>query len=450
MALTGIEIRLNREEYSRFEPARSVVQARIVPTPATALVSESVVVSIEKKGIPIATLPVTFNGDVAKGAVVAFDLNGITDANGITHINRGDYSITATQGSLTTAGTFKVAMITAAELRKSYCQGLHLVAGLKMAPKRQPSVVTGVVITNVSKSTTKGVKALAWDATAKTLTWDGGVATPITEDSIEEILIDAKGNYVETEIDFYALPDANAAEGILIDQQELTDEFLRSEIEKATTEIEDALKVSLEPLRIATDPYYSAPDQGEYFDAKATSLAYYEKDFNQRGMSWHIDLPYHQVVAVDSLVGYLGDTKALELKAGALTVNRKTGNVDVLPYNSQFAMFYAFFLGMNFWGVREYIANFWRYKLLVGVTDKHAELIKMVGYAASISVLITAEQAYRSGMTNESISKDGVSRSTAYNAQGIYDTTIAEYKGWLKDNIPKYRNLYRGMPCVVV
>jgi hypothetical protein len=454
MALTGLSIHLNKGEYSKYEAARSVVKARIIPVPATGLAAEPVVVAIEKKGVVIATRFVTFQGDNPKGMLVEFDLNEIVDADGTTHINRGDYKVTATQGDLTETATFKAVIITADEMRKSYCQGLHLVAGAKMAPKRQPSVVTGVTITNVAKGTRKGVSALVFDAAAKTLSWGGGIAIPITEESEEEILLDTKGTYIEVEIDFYSLPAANAAEGILLDAEELSNEYLSSEIEKATQEVESYLKIMLEPTRVATEPYFSNPAQGEYFDKAATPRAYYEKDFNRRGLGWHLDLPYHQVGKVSDLAGYIGNTKALELKSGALSVNRKSGTVDVLPYDSQYTMFYTFFLGINFWGVREFIADFWRYTAIIGLNERDgkipAEIIKMIGYTAAMPILIVAEQSYRAGMTSESISKDGVSRSQSYNAKGVYDTAIQEYKEWLKIAGPRYRTLYRGIPMMVV
>lgn len=451
MALTGIDIYLNRDEYSRYEAPRSVVKARIVPSPAIDLASEPVVISLEKKGVPLATQAIVFSGNLAKGIVVEFDLANINDADGTTHINRGDYKITATQGDLTSVAALKVSIITADEMRRTYCQGLHLVSGYKLMPKRQPAVVTGVTITSVSKGTKKGVVGLEYKATGNTLTWGKGTPIPITENSTSEILLDATGNYCEVDVDFFSLPSADAAEGILLDQEELADGFLQSEIEKATQEVESMLKIFLEPTRVATEPYYSNPEQGEYFDSKAVPLTFYEKDFNKRGMGWHLDLPYHQVGKVTDLIGYIGNTRAMELKSGALTVNRKSGNVDVLPYNSQYAQYWTFFMGINFWGVREFIADFWRYKAILGIDEKiPAEIIKMVGYTSAISILTTAEQAWRSGMTSESISKDGVSRSQSYNAKGVYDTAIQEYKDWNKTNLPRLRNLYRGISCVVL
>ena len=449
--LTGISIHLRKGEYSRYEAARSVVKARIIPVPATGLVAEQVVVAIEKKGVVLATKTVTLQGDMPKGSVVEFDLTTVFDADGISHINRGDYQVTATQANITAAAPFKTAIVTAEEMRKTYCQGLHLVAGAKLAPKRQPSAVTGVTITNVAKGTRKGVLALVWDASEKTLTWGGGVAITIDEEDDDAILLDNKGTYIEVAIDYYSLPAADASEGILLDSEEMTNEFLSSEIEKATQEVESLLKIMLEPTRVATDPFYSNPPQGEYYDQKAAPRCFYEKDFNNRGLGWHLDMPYHQIGKVSNLTGYIGNTMCLQLQDGATTVNRKSGVVDVLPYNSAYAMYWTFFLGINFWGRREYIADFWRYTAVIGLDEKvPAEIIKMVGYTAAVSILTTAEQAYRAGMTSESISKDGVSRSQSYNAKGVYDTAVQEYKDWLDKKAPQFKKLYRGIPMVVV
>lgn len=451
MALTGISIHLDKPEYSRLETDRSVIRARVIPSPATGLVSETVVVSLYKKGVPIYSTPVIFNGDATKGQVVEIDLKTIKDADGVTLVSRGKYDVVAEQLDVSTRETTSVALITAAEMRKTYCQGLHLVAGYKLAAKKQPAVVTGVTITNVSKSSKAGLQALVYNATDSTLQWGGGPATTLTDTSDSEILLDAKGAYIEVAIDHFNLPAADASEAILIDQDGLDDDFLRREIEKATQEVELALKVFLEPTRVATEPYYSNPEQGEYFDALAEPVAFYEKDFNLRGMSWQINLPLHQVGKVTNVAGFIGNTECLEILSGATSVVRKSGVVNVLPYNGSFALYYNFYMGINFWGPREFIPAFWRYKAVAGIDETTpGDILKMVGYSAAASILVTAEQAYRAGINSESISKDGVSRSVSYNAKGIYDTTVQEYKDWIKGNAPKLRNLYRGIPMVTL
>lgn len=451
MSLTGISIRLDKPEYSRLETNRSVVKARVLPTPATGLVSEVVTVSLLKKGVTLHKTDITFDGDCSKGIVIEIDLKEIKDSDGATHINRGKYALLAVQDTVSTSEVVTVALITAAEMRRTYCQGLHLVAGYKLAPKKQPSAVTGVWITNVSKNSKTGLQALVYDNTAKTLSWGGGVAIPLSDTSDSEILIDTKGGYIEVDIDHFNLPSANASEAILIDQDSLDDDFLHREIEKATHEVEMALKVFLEPTRVATEPYFSAPDANEYFDVEAEPVCYYEKDFNARGMTWQLNLPYHQVSKVEGVVGYVGNTKALEIQTGALSVSRKSGITNVLPYNSQYSYYYTFFQTLSFWGPREFIPSFWRYKAVCGIEETTpGDILKMVGYTAAISILMTAEQAYRAGVNSESISKDGVSRSVSYNSKGIYDSTIQEYKDWLKNIAPKLRNLYRGIPMVTL
>jgi hypothetical protein len=449
--LTSLKIDTDKAEYSRLESLRSVVRVRVLPTPATGLVGEAVVVSLVKKGVTIWSTPVVFSGDASKGVVVPIDLTDIKDDNGDTHISRGIYTVEATQGNVSATKDFSVALITAAEMRKSYCQGLHLVAGYKLAAKRQPSLVTGVTITDVSKGTRAGVKALSYDVSAKTLTWDNGPAITI-EDAENAILIDAKGsNWIEVDIDPFGLPDADAAEGILLAEESLDDEFIRREIEKATQEAEVRLKVNLEPTRIATEPYFSNPEQGEYFDYKAAPVMYQARDFNTRGVTWQMQLPYHQVAKISKVEGFMGNTLALTITAGAITVNRKSGLLNILPYNSQYSYLYTFFAQLNFWGYREFIPDFWRYKGTIGVEENTpGDILKVVGLLAAVSILTTAEQAYRAGTTSESTSKDGVSHSRSYNAKGIYDTTIQEYKEWTDKNVPKLRNQYRGIPCVVM
>lgn len=451
MALDGISIRLDRPEYSRLETERSVIRARVVPAPATGLLGETVIVSLRKKGIPIYQTTIVFDGDASKGLVVPIDLKTIKDQQGVTLATRGQYEVTAEQDAVSCSAQTSLALITAAEMRKTYCQGLHLVAGYKLAPKKQPSLVTGITITSVSKNSKTGLKALLYDSAASTLQWDNGPVTTLLDTSDTEILMDSRGGYIEVAVDHFNLPAESASEAILIDQESLDDDFLQREIEKATQEVEITLKVFLEPTRVATEPYFSNPEAGEFFDAEAEPLAFYSKDFNLRGMSWQMQLPYHQLMQVEGVVGYIGNMKVLQIQQGALSAERKSGVINILPYNSSFAMYYNFYMGINFWGPREFIPGFWRYKAVAGIDETTpGDVLKMVGYTAAASVLTTAEQAYRAGINSESISKDGVSRSISYNSKGIYDTTIQEYKEWLKTKGPKLRNIYRGIPMVII
>lgn len=452
MALTDIDIYLDREEYSRFERTRSTVRARIVPTPATGL-DDTVTVTLERAdGFVLATQTVTFSGDFAKGQFATFDLAAVKDADGFPAAIRGNYRIKATSGDVTGLASFRIALITVDELKATYCRGLSLRARDVLVPRKQPSLVTGVTITRVSQGLVPGVHTLTFVAgTPNTLRFDKGPAVTIGSGMASEILPDERGNYVEVVIDPFELPTANAAEGVLIDFEVMGDEAIRSEIEKAISEIENRwIGTYLEPLRIATPPFFNNPEQGEYFDKVARPTAFYRNDvFTRNGKVWHVSLPYTHLQKVYGMQGFFGDFQSLDITTGVYKCNVRQGTIDVLPQSSAYVMIITFFAQLDYWGVREYIADFWRYKALVGLADTEEDLLKAAGYLAAIPVLTTAGQAARGGYSSESISKDGVSRSTSV-SKGLYGDTIAEYKEWLKENRPSIGNRYKGINMVIM
>ena len=452
MALTSLRIVTDRSEYSRFEASRSTVRARVIPGPAAVTGDEEVVVTLRRKsGIEMSRQTITFAvGDHPKGQIVEFDLAGICDAAGTPICARGDYYINAEQGSLEAASNmFRVSMITVEWFKSSYCSGLPLTATEQLVPVKQPSVVTGVTVTRVSERTRPGLKAIVYDQALNSLTYDNGPA--VTIGGTTEILPGSKGDYIEVAIDEFDLPSVDASEAILIDKLSISNEMIQAQIDSAISDVENnLLKIFVEPMRIATEPFFDAPDPGEWYDRKVSSLTYYAKDFNMQALAWHLNLPLHQLISLDKIEGWMGNSKALTIGSGALACNRKAGMVDVLPYNSQYSAFYTFLIQLNFWGPREYIANFWRYTGKAGIETAGGDILKLIGYTAAIPVLTAAGQAARAGANSESISKDGVSRSASYNQQGLYAAAITEYKAWTKDNIPRLGRQYRGMSMVVL
>jgi hypothetical protein len=310
--------------------------------------------------------------------------------------------------------------------------------------------VTGVTITRLSDDTRRGIHAITFDQSANTLSWGGGPA--VTIGGAKEILPDAFGGYAEVDIDEFELPAADAAEGIVVDKKDLDDDFIRAEIDKAVAEAENLqLKVFLEPQSIATEPFYSA--EGANFDRKVQPVMFTRRDFNRNQLAWRLDLPVYQLRRVDELVGYMGNTKALEIHSGAVGVQPKTGEVNVLPYDSQYSYLYTFFLQLSFWGVREYVSDFWRYTGVAGLLETPGDVLKLAGYNAAMTILTVGGQGYRGGFSAESISKDGVSVSKSYTASatyGIYSATIGEYKEWIKTNLPRLQQHYRGLSGVVL
>ena len=461
--LTGLSLRLDKSEYSRHEPQRSSIRVRVVPVPNTGL-ADTVMLAIRRKGGPVIfTQQVNLDGNLPKGQIATIDLTAIKDADGIPLAIRGDYQLDAYSpadgytdpniaGLQTASADFRISLITIEQMRKGYCFGAPLYASDTPAPLRQPVVVTGVTIDEVSEGTAPGVHSLAFDQANNTLSWSGGQA--VTIGSSQEILPDQYGGYVQVTIDDFDLPAADASEGILIDKEKMPDETIRDEIEKAIAQAENTdLKVFLEPYRIATEPFFSDVPAGNWYDRKVSPVMFTRRDFNINGMDWHLDIPVQQLLKIDNLVGYMGNTQALNISSGAFAVNKRSGMLDVLPYNSQYSYLYTFFTQLRFWGVREFIADFWRYSGVAGLETCPADVLKMIGYTAAVTILTVAGQAYRGGYSSESNSKDGVSRAVTYTASatyGIYSASITEYKEWLKINLPRLQNQLRGVLGIVL
>lgn len=465
--LQGITLKTDRKEYSRNEVGKSTIRLRVVPNPTTVAEEETVAIVLKRKsGLTVHTETVTFPiGEYPKGIILAIDLNAIKDAKGIPLCLAGEYVIEAYSPAAylddpdanpieaqATTPSFWISIITVEEMRKGYCFGAPIYASDTPFPKNQPVVVTGVRITKVSENTAKRIHTISFNAANNTLSWSGGGEIPIGGDT--EILPGQRGDYAEVEIDSFELPAVDAAEGIVIDKEDFTDERIRTEISRAVAEVEaQVLKLFIEPKKVATEPFYSNPGEGEHFDELAQPVMYTSRDFNVNGIAWSLSLPYHQLQSVEVLEGHLGGTRALYIQSGAFAVNQKAGLVDVLPYDSQYAFLYTFFVQMRLWGAREYIEGFWRYKATAGLLETPGDVLKLIGYKAAITILTIAGQAYRGGFSSESMSKDGVSRSVSYTASatfGIYSATTTEYKDWIKNNQKRIAQMYRGIAMVVL
>jgi len=438
----------DRGEYSRFEPKRSVIRVRVLPTPAIGL-SESVTVNVLRKdGNVIATQTVALSGDYPKGIILVFDTASIADADGFALCTSGGYSIVAQNAAASVASppvAFTMSIITADEMKSGYCHGLPLTSRDVLMPKKQPALVTGVTITSVSSDSAPGLNILTFaPGTPGTLRWNQGALVDVEPGMNNEFLPDELGNYIEVEIDSFELPYGAASEGILTDYSKMSDDTLQGEISKAASELGRIVATRLEPTRVATDPFFSAPDSGEFFDEKVHPGVFYRSGvFPEQALVWHISLPYTFLQKVTKMVGYFGDKQSIEISNGSFKCNERQGIVEVLPRDSSYTYFVTFFAQLDFWGIREYISDFWRYKAVIGIRELEPDLLKFIGYTAAIPLLTVAGQAARGGYNSESISKDGVSRSTSV-SKGLYDATITEMKDWLKENKGRIQSRYRS------
>lgn len=463
--LSALAIYLNRREASRFESTRSKVKVRIVPTPDTGL-DESVTVSLKRRdGTEIASQQVALNGDLPKGTFAEFDLAALVDGDGYPLVVRGDYVVEVSDDAANAEAVeadLRVALVTVEELRRNHCKGATLISSEVMRPRKQPRVITGVTVTDVSAETRTGMRNLIFTVgTPSTLQWgEDGATVELDESITSELLPDDLGNYIEVEIDHFELPSDDQTETLFIDQDRMTDEDLRSYVDQATEEVETHLGCLLEPQRVATEPYFSSPEEGEWVHRRGKTATYYRDAFNMASKAWHISLPYQHAHKIDLVEGFLGNAKALTILSGVFTVNEKQGTVNVMPFDSQYAHLWEFHIQMRLYGRRDVIEDFWRYKGIIGL-EPEADILKAVGFIAAIPVLTVAGQAYRAGYSSESVSKDGVSSSKTYTSSatfGIYSATIGDYRKWLYGDGETGRNgamkrlkaKYKGLMGVVL
>jgi hypothetical protein len=465
MSVTALRIVTDRPEYSRFESGRSVIRARVIPTPATAPADTVTVNLCRFSGHVMKSVTLDFSaGNFPNGAVAEFDLKQIVDQFGLCTVISGDYYLEAVNAAETIRSAkcpARVSLITVEEMKSLYCMGLPMRSGDVLKPRKQPRVVTGVMIQNVSQGTVPGLYPLAFNkgagSAANTLVWgDGGLTVELDQGITDEILVDQDGNYTEVLIDHFGLPASDVSESILIDEETLSDEAIRTQIAHAAKEIESRLGGTwLEPTRIATEPYFLDPAQGQqqeafpYFDARGQEAAFYRSEvFTERAKTWHISFPYKWVQQVPYMCGFFGNTQSLTLNA-VCKVNRIMGTVDFLPDNTTYSYILTFFAQLDMWGIRDYIASFWRYKAIVGLPEVDGDLLKVIGYTAAIPLLTTAGNAYRGGKSSESISKDGVSRSASY-GQGPYGMAIKECNDWLKSNGSRVISRIKGFTQTIL
>jgi hypothetical protein len=450
--IDSLAIYPNKSEFSRFERDNSVIMVRVVPTPASAP-DETVTVSLVRKdGKAVASREICFGtGNYPKGEVVSFDLASLVDADGYPLVTTGDYVLRAGVRDITVSVQVIISILTVEKLKKSFLAGVPLRQTDVLQAVKQPQLVTGITIKGCSEGMKPGLYVLAFNAGAGTLQFNSGAVVEIASGPGTEILPGDNGEYIEVDIDPFELPSGDAAEGIMIDYGRIEDDILRREIAGAVAEIERAIGGFIETKRVATAPYFDNPGPEEFFDLRGEEAAYYRREaFSYQSLSWRVQLPYINVQKVSLLEGYFGTGKSMQLNDGTYVMNERMGEVEVLPQGGQLSYIITFLRNLSYWGIREVITDFWRYKAVVGLPETKPDILQAVGYAAAIPVLTVAGQARRGGKQSESFSKDGVSRSSSYGGNGMYGATIVEFRNWLKENKPKLRQKYGTITMTVL
>lgn len=169
---TEIEVSVDASEYSRYETGREKITATVVVTGGAPYSSETVTVDLVKARrnrdavVATASLSFTSNIDPQEGVVV-FDLREIVDQDLINLVRHGKYFVKVTSDSdiniTGSSADFDVSIVTVDRLKSDYLFGLDLKATELRYPKFQPSQITGVEITEVSKAHPLGFGNLTYN-----------------------------------------------------------------------------------------------------------------------------------------------------------------------------------------------------------------------------------------------------------------------------------------------
>lgn len=296
------------------------------------------------------------------------------------------------------------------------------------------------------------------------LTWSGGSAVSLSDSTSSYLL--RKGttaDYITVAVpDVTALPEVTTTEEILIESAVLSQDKLKSFIDKAADWVEKtAIKVFLEPTKIVTEYddttatlVSGSTDIYEYsgatFDEIVDACTYFRPNPNH-WMSF--SFPYRPLLKFDSLYGKTANVQIINIDLNWVEFHSKGGLVELVPFQSQSQFNFLGLLWVNAVHGPMPIPNFWNFKATVGFRETPDVLLDLVGKQAAIEALTVAGQAYRGGLGSSSISRDGVSEGVSYLSGGQFGTysgTIAVFQKWIDDNLPRIRQTFLGPNMVVM
>ena len=202
---------------------------------------------------------------------------------------------------------------------------------------------------------------------------------------------------------------------------------IRKKIVEATDVVEHFLKIKTSPTQIIE-----------------------QQDFiNEEWMMWgHIKLEYVPT-SVIALEGWLNTNKILSFDQTMLVLKRR--NIALVPASNNVVTMIWFnnagVLPMLGGGVR-IVPNFWHITYMTGFTIVPSDIIGAIAKFAAIQVLaVLGDIVLGSGISNESISFDGLSQSiSSTNSSGnsAYGSRIKQYAEELKETLARLHNYYRG------
>lgn len=436
----------DRAEYSRHEEARNTINVTLTPDSYTPLINEGCRVSLVRDdgyGV-VGTGTTTFaGGETTVSASIT--LESCVDSGGFYCAKAGKYHLEVdrldTNGDLvadtTEQGpTIYVSLITVAQLKTKWLYGIPLIAGAVLAVRRQPTNITGVEVSYVPQDHPRGTFTLAFvSGPPQTLAWgDGATAVQIVDGLNVLPLGDVAGRtFIEVEVVTSQLPATNQSDVLAIDHDRLSDEILRDHIQEATAWFVLKTYIIPEPTAYAS-PLLADRDTYGWFDEVGPALAYIRPtNFNQ----WlAINMPYHHLLAVYNLDGYLNDSRNIEIPEGWITFTSKSSLIELVPRMGAVTSWNFYGTAFTLWNARPHIPSFWQWRALYGLRDLFSEravVLSKIGDKAAMEIAIKAGEAMTGGRQSYSVGRDGITESRSY-SPGVWQKRIEQ---WEKSLDPK-------------
>ena len=482
MAITTIDaVDLDREEYSQYERDKDTVYVSVFGTPASPNLGDTITIELRKarrnRDVIVAAQTYTFDGAFADfdtvGVEVSFylpDIRSNPDLIRLMHEGRNFCRVydTATGLIEKSSDDFDVSIVSVDRLKRDFLFGLDLQAAEVRTWKLPPKLITGVSIVEVSRNHPIAMFSFNYRTDGavgglRTLAWAGGDEVPVSSTSRGRYILPGRvgQEYIIVDVNPRALAKTSRSEKMLIEEDQLTDETLRRYLRKAKDHLEHtSLQIFLEPTRCVTDvdPTQITFSQQNLspivldadFDEITQPVTYYPPV----SAEWiNIQMPMYHILRFDSLFGAVANTRVVDINLEWIEIGEKQGFVQLVPFNQEVAFDFIGLVYVEALRGATEIPSFWRYNLISGLREVPGDIQEYLGREAAIPVLTVAGQAFRSGFSSQSISRDGVSESVSYTASaiyGIYSASIEDHRRWVKDNLSHLRSTYRGMSLWVM
>lgn len=466
---TSLAVVVDLEEYSRFESDKDTITATVTPG-GTGLFGEQVTVTLRQarrnRDVAVATETVTLADD--NPFTVTFSLPDIVDEENCPKVRRGKYFVHSVSigdpGIEGESSDFLVSLISVERLKADYLHGTDSLASDVLGVAEQPVIVTGVTVTDVSKGHPMKFFPLSYSYSddgggtiTRMLQWCSGPGVVVTSTKTTYVLRRSPeaSDYIKVRIVFGDLPSDSVTEQLLIQQKPLADERIRQILDQAISWVEDTeLHIYLEPTKIVTevDPgtiAYSAtvdyPTLVESdYDKKVDAVSYYRPS---AGHWINVKFPYYPLQKFEELYGKVSNTRILDVQLEWVEIHTRGGFFELVPFNQEIAFNFIGLVWVESLRGPVPIPNFWNFTAIVGFCVTPPVLLELVAKKAAIDILTIAGQAFRAGVSSQSVSRDGVSESVSYTSSaiyGVYSATINEYKDFIKQNVKKLRGSFKG------